>query len=290
MPLDETSVPASQRQVSTVPHGEGMDHAVSENQQAKLRFEGVRKSFYTRRGEVVALSPIDLTVNQGDFVAIVGPSGCGKSTLLMIAASLEQASGGMVLADGISLRGPGPDRCVVFQRFALFPTKTVAGNVEYGLRMTGVAKDRRRERVRETLEMVGLSKFADAYPHELSGGMQQRAALARSIIMRPDVLLMDEPFGALDAQTRIIMQEEIARIVRDLGLTVLLVTHSVEEAVYLCNRIVVMTAQPGAIKREFAVEADYSRLSVDEAMAQPEFVRLQRDVWHAVREEIKTVP
>lgn len=284
MPLDETSVPASQRQVSTVPDGVDM------NQQAKLRFDAVRKSFHTRRGEVVALSPIDLTVNQGDFVAIVGPSGCGKSTLLMIAASLEQASDGMVLADGVPLRGPGPDRCVVFQRFALFPTKTVAGNVEYGLRMTGVAKASRRERVRETLEMVGLSKFADAYPHELSGGMQQRAALARSIIMRPDVLLMDEPFGALDAQTRIIMQEEIARIVRDLGLTVLLVTHSVEEAVYLCNRIVVMTAQPGAIKREFAVEADYSRLSVDEAMAQPTFGRLQRDVWHAVREEIKTVP
>ncbi|PXY23891.1 ABC transporter ATP-binding protein [Prauserella sp. PE36] len=259
------------------------------DRQAKLRFEGVHKSFHTRRGEVTALSPIDLTVYQGDFIALVGPSGCGKSTLLMIAAGLEAASGGTVLADGAPMREPGPDRCVVFQRFALFPTKTVTGNVEYGLRMTGVPKAERRERVRETLGMVGLSAFADAYPHELSGGMQQRAALARSIVMRPDVLLMDEPFGALDAQTRIIMQEEIARIARDLGLTVLLVTHSVEEAVYLCNRIIVLTARPGAIKHEFTVDDDWSHHSVDEAMAQPGFGSLQRTVWNAVREEITSV-
>lgn len=281
MPLEETetAVPTT--------HDTATAESVSvTDRRAKLRFEGVHKSFHTKRGEVTAVSPIDLTVNEGDFLALVGPSGCGKSTLLMIAAGLEEASGGTVFADGAQMLEPGPDRCVVFQRFALFPTKTVTGNVEYGLRMTGVPKQERKQRVRETLDTVGLASFADTYPHELSGGMQQRVALARSIVMRPDVLLMDEPFGALDAQTRILMQEEIARITSDLGLTVLLITHSVEEAIYLCNRIIVLTARPGAIKHEFSVDDHWSQYSLDEAMAQTGFGSLQRTVWNAVREEI----
>jgi NitT/TauT family transport system ATP-binding protein len=255
---------------------------------AKIAFRGVGKSFSARGGEVTALTPIDLEVGAGEFVSIVGPSGCGKSTLLMIAAGLEDPSEGEVLLDGEPCGGPGPDRCVVFQQFALFPSKTVAANVGYGLRMAKVAKPERRRRVGEILDTVGLSGFANAYPHELSGGMQQRVALARSLVMRPDVLLMDEPLGALDAQTRVVIQEELSRLVRELGLTVLLVTHSVEEAVYLGDRLVVLTSRPGAIKEEVTLDAGHAWRGegVDEAMGYPEFAKLHKDVWHSVRAEI----
>lgn len=265
------------------------DTRESETPAAKLQFVDVQKTFFTRHGEVTALSPINLTVHTSDFLALVGPSGCGKSTLLMIAAGLEQTSAGSVMVNGTRTSRPGPDRCVVFQRLALFPTKSIFANVEFGLRMTHVPSAERKDRVSQILKLVGLSKFAKAYPHELSGGMQQRVALARAVVMRPDVLLMDEPFGALDAQTRIIMQEEIASIARELKLTVLLVTHSVEEAVYLCNRIVVLTARPGGIKTEFSGDNDYSAESLDEAMARPDFGIRQHAVWNTVREEIRDI-
>lgn len=253
-----------------------------------LELTQAEKRYITRRGDVQALMPTDLKVQRGDFVGIVGPSGCGKSTLLSIVGGLDKPTGGSLLVQGKPLTGPGPDRCVVFQRFALFPTKTVSGNIAFGLRMAGVAKPERDRRVAELIEMVGLKGFEKAYPHELSGGMQQRVALARALIVRPEVLLMDEPFGALDAQTRIMMQEEIARLARELELTVMLVTHSVDEAVYLCNRIVIMTARPGAIKEEVHIDRNvaWKRESVDEAMSHPDFTELHSKIWRSVREEM----
>ncbi|MGJ9413694.1 ABC transporter ATP-binding protein [Aeromicrobium sp. CF4.19] len=253
-----------------------------------LRLQQVEKQYVTRRGTVAAVLPSDLEIAKGDFLGIVGPSGCGKSTLLSIIAGLDRPSGGQVLMRDEPMSGPGPDRCVVFQRFALFPTKTVAGNVGFGLRMAGVPKAERKQRVSSLIEQVGLDGFENAYPHELSGGMQQRVALARALIVRPEVLLMDEPFGALDAQTRITMQEEIARLARELDLTVLLVTHSVDEAVYLCNRVIVMTARPGGVKEEVAIAKDtaWKRGTVDEAMLDPEFASLHSAIWRSVREEM----
>lgn len=272
-------------QLDVSQHGES-EHGIPSP--AKLSLIGVEKRYLTRRGQVVALAPTDLTVRAGDFLGIVGPSGCGKSTLLMIAAGLEPASAGRVLTEGEPLSGPGPDRCVVFQRFALFPTKTVKSNVEFGLRMAGMAKVARNRLVGELIAQTGLTGFENAFPHELSGGMQQRVALARALVMRPDVLLMDEPFGGLDAQTGILMQEEIARLARDLGLTVLLVTHNVEEAVFLCNRVVIMTARPGHIKQEIRIDdsSGWRDGGVDGAMEHPLFTDLQRQIWHSVREEL----
>jgi NitT/TauT family transport system ATP-binding protein len=253
-----------------------------------LDLRQIEKRYITRRGDVQALRPTDLTVDKGDFIGIVGPSGCGKSTLLNIVGGLDKPTGGTALVQGKPLSGPGPDRCVVFQRFALFPTKTVAGNISFGPRMAHVKKNEREQRVAELISLVGLEGFEKAYPHELSGGMQQRVALARALIVQPEILLMDEPFGALDAQTRIMMQEEIARLARELRLTVLLVTHSVDEAVYLCNRVVVMTARPGGIKEEVRIDPDvaWKRNSVDSAMSQPDFAELHSKIWKSVREEM----
>ncbi|WP_430591862.1 ABC transporter ATP-binding protein [Humidisolicoccus flavus] len=265
-----------------------MTNTAANNSEPMLQLSQAEKRYVTRRGDVQALLPTDLTVERGDFVGIVGPSGCGKSTLLSIVGGLDKPSGGTVRVQGKPLNGPGPDRCVVFQRFALFPTKTVSGNIAFGLRMAGVPRGERDRRVAELIEMVGLGGFEKAYPHELSGGMQQRVALARALIVRPEVLLMDEPFGALDAQTRIMMQEEIAKLARDLDLTVLLVTHSVDEAVYLCNRVVIMTARPGAIKEEVHIDraVPWKRESVDTAMSHPDFTALHSRIWKSVREEM----
>jgi NitT/TauT family transport system ATP-binding protein len=253
-----------------------------------LDLRQIEKRYITRRGDVQALRPTDLIVEKGDFIGIVGPSGCGKSTLLNIVGGLDKPSGGTALVQGAPLSGPGPDRCVVFQRFALFPTKTVAGNIAFGPRMARMKNPEREARVAELIKLVGLEGFEKAYPHELSGGMQQRVALARALIVQPEILLMDEPFGALDAQTRITMQEEIARLARELGLTVLLVTHSVDEAVYLCNRVVVMTARPGGIKEEVRIDPDvaWKRNSVDSAMSHPDFTELHSKIWKSVREEM----
>lgn len=253
-----------------------------------VKLSGVGKSYVTRRGTVQALRPIDLEIVRGDFLGLVGPSGCGKSTLLSIVAGLERPTEGRIEVHGQPMTGPGPDRCVVFQRFALFPTKTIVGNIGFGLRVAKVPRAERDERVSRLVDQVGLTGFERAYPHELSGGMQQRVALARALIMRPEVLLMDEPFGALDAQTRITMQEEIARLAQELDLTVLLVTHSVDEAVYLCNRVAVMTARPGAIKQEIPIARDaaWRSTSVDEAMSHNDFTDLHSTIWRSVREEM----
>lgn len=254
----------------------------------KMEIRGVTKRFQTRSGDVVAVDGCDLTIAPGEFVTIVGPSGCGKSTVMMIAAGLEDATNGQVLVDGVGAGRPGPQRSVVFQAFALFPSQTVVQNIEFGLRVARTPAAERRRRVDEQLTLMGLEQFRRSYPHELSGGMKQRVAIARALVVEPEILLMDEPFGALDAQTRALLQEEIARLCRERHYTVLFITHSVEEAVYLADRVVVMTRRPGRIKAEVAVPRDaaWRTRNIEEALGDPDFNELRQRVWELVREEI----
>jgi NitT/TauT family transport system ATP-binding protein len=215
---------------------------------AKIAIEAVSKTFETKRGRPhLAISDISLQVAEGEFVSVLGPSGCGKSTLLYIVGGFVAPSTGSVTVSGQPVTGPGPDRGPVFQEFALFPWKTVLGNVMYGLKQQGVAKAEAQIRVRELLAMVHLSGYENFYPKELSGGMKQRVAVARTLANAPQVTLMDEPFAAVDAQTRMVLQEELCRISLRSRLTVVFITHSVEEAIFLGDRVAVMSPGPGRI-------------------------------------------
>ncbi|MGM7698744.1 ABC transporter ATP-binding protein [Microbacterium sp. A84] len=248
---------------------------------AKLSVRGVTKRFQTKRGEVDALSPTDLDVAEGEFVTIVGPSGCGKSTLLMIASGLESATEGEIFVDGKLATEPGPDRSVVFQQFALFPNMTVEQNIGFGLKARGVRKNDRVAPVAEQVENMKLTGFEGAYPSELSGGMQQRVAIARALVLEPPLLFMDEPFGALDAQTRTRMQDEMAKLRARISSTILFVTHSVEEAVYLGDRIIVMSARPGRIAHEYRVDPNsaWKGMSIETAMSDSDFNSLRERIW-----------
>ncbi len=220
----------------------------------KLDIVGLEKDFESGRGRFTrALDGIDLHVDTGEFVCILGASGCGKSTLLNIVAGLEHHTAGQVLVDGEPVVGPGADRGMVFQAYSLYPWRTVAENVAFGLECAGMAKAERSERVRELLGVVGLSNFADVLPKKLSGGMRQRVAIARALAPRPDLLLLDEPFGALDAQTKRSMQEFIHLVWRRTGSTILMVTHDIAEAVYLSDRIYVLTSRPGRVGAEIPI-------------------------------------
>jgi NitT/TauT family transport system ATP-binding protein len=254
----------------------------------KMELRGVSKTFASRRGTVEALAPCDLAIAKGEFVTVVGPSGCGKSTLMMIAAGLEEPTAGQILVDGTPAGPAGPRRSVVFQKFALFPSETVAQNIEFGLRMAGLPRVEREARLAEQLGIMSLEQFAHAYPHELSGGMQQRVAIARALVVRPEILLMDEPFGALDAQTRSVLQEEVSRLRRVMSYTVLFITHSVEEAVYLGDRVIVMSRRPGRVKKEIAVPRDaaWRGGEIEAANDHADFNAVRREVWELVREEI----
>jgi len=212
-----------------------------------LRVRDLRKSFGSNGKTHVVFDGVNLDIRRREFVCVVGASGCGKSTLARIVAGLDDASGGEVLLDGRAVAGPGPDRGMVFQGYTLFPWLTVKRNVMFGLLMLGRAETAADAEAREWLEMVGLSKFEDAYPHELSGGMKQRVAIARALANNPRILLMDEPFGALDALTRCKMQSYLLQIWRKVDVTILFITHDLEEAGYLADRIVVMGANPGRI-------------------------------------------
>lgn len=255
---------------------------------SKLALENVSKVFATKKKTTQALSPTSVNVEAGEFVTIVGPSGCGKSTLLMIAAGLEQPTRGTVSIDGTEAVKPGPDRSVVFQGFALFPAETVYRNIEFGLKVGRVEKTEREHRVREQISLMGLEGFEEAYPRELSGGMQQRVSIARALVVRPEILLMDEPFGALDAQTRTVLQEEVVRLQREHGYTILFITHSVEEAVYLADRILVMSARPGKIKREIGVsaEAPWKSQDIETAAMYDDFAETKQEVWALIKEEM----
>ena len=227
----------------------------------KLLVDGVSRVFPGVRGgkPTRALEPTRLAVAENDFITILGPSGCGKSTLLRIVAGLDRPSAGEVLLDGRAVRGPGPDRGMVFQSYTLFPWLTVAENIAFGLRERGVPQAGRREVVGLYVEKVGLRGFENHYPKQLSGGMQQRTAIARALANDPAILLLDEPFGALDNQTRALMQELLLGIWERERKTVLFVTHDIEEAIFLASRVAVMTARPGRIKAQVAVDLPHPR-------------------------------
>ncbi len=219
-----------------------------------LIVENVSKSFVTKRQQIHTLDNVSAEFKQGEFVCILGPSGCGKSTLLNIIAGLEAPSGGRVVLNGKEVKGAGPDRVVMFQEAALFPWLKVIDNVEFGMKIAGIPPAERREKALKYLKMVHLTRFQDAYIHELSGGMRQRVALARALTLDSEVLLMDEPFAALDSQTKSILQLELQHIWWETKKTIIFVTHNVEEAVLLADRVVVMSANPGRIKKEFPIQ------------------------------------
>jgi NitT/TauT family transport system ATP-binding protein len=249
----------------------------------KIEIRGVSKTYESERGPVLALRGTYLTVNEGEFVSIVGPSGCGKSTLLYVVGGFLAADGEVII-DGSPIKGPGTDRGVVFQEYALFPWLTVHDNIRYGLDRQRVAASERDKIVSRLVSVIGLSGFENRYPRELSGGMKQRVAIARTLACDPAILLLDEPFGALDAQTREIMQDELLRIWLETRKTVLLVTHDVTEAVYLSNRICVMSARPGQIIEEFAVALDRSRSREELVISEP-FNSIRNKVWLSVRRQ-----
>jgi NitT/TauT family transport system ATP-binding protein len=250
--------------------------------EAVMTVSGVRKEFVTKRGEAIrALDRVDFEVFPNDFICIVGPSGCGKSTLLRILAGLEQATFGSAEYRGQPVTSPHHDLGMVFQEYSLFPWRTVIDNVTLGLEFQGWSAHKRYESGQKYLRLIGMEKFAHAYPHELSGGMRQRVAIARALANEPDVLLMDEPFGALDAHTRILLQKELLSIWEYKRSTILFVTHSVDEAIYLADRILVMSARPGRFLKEIRIEMARPR---DRAM--PEYGRMAADILDMLEQEV----
>jgi NitT/TauT family transport system ATP-binding protein len=257
----------------------------------KIGFQQVRKEFVVR-GEgggpsdrFTALEDITLDVRPGEFLALVGPSGCGKSTLLDLLGGLTAPTSGRILLDGRPIEGPARDRGIVFQQYALFPWRTAAQNVEFGLDIAGLKAKQRREIARHYLDLVGLTAFADRYPHELSGGMKQRVAIARSLAYDPEVLLMDEPFAALDAQTRETLQGELLRIWRATGKTIIFITHGIDEAVVLGQRVAVMTSRPGRIKHVVEIP-EALRNESEDVRSLPEFGPVRHEVWSLLRDEV----
>jgi NitT/TauT family transport system ATP-binding protein len=248
----------------------------------KLRLEGVSRVFQTpNNGSLTALERISFEVRPGEFLCIVGPSGCGKSTLLTLMAGLDKPSAGEIFLDGSRVEGPGAGLSVIFQELGLFPWLTVIQNVEFGLKMKGMDRAGRRKQAREYLRLVHLSQFEGSYIHQLSGGMKQRVALARSLATEPQVLFMDEPFAALDAQTRDLMHEELERVWKETGQTIVFVTHNVREAIRLGDRVMLLTFRPGRVKNVFPVILPRPRHLED-----PELAITAREVLAQLKEEI----
>jgi len=253
----------------------------------KLEFQQVSKTFTMKDGApFVALEDITLDVKTGEFMVIVGPSGCGKSTLLDLLGGLSRPTTGQLLLDGKPIEGPGLDRGIVFQQYALFPWRTALGNVEFGLETKGVKERERREIARDFLSLVGLSGFEDRHPHELSGGMKQRVAIARSLAYDPEVLMMDEPFAALDAQTRETLQAELLGIWERSKKTIIFITHGIDEAVYLGQRIAIMTSRPGRIKEVIDVPEELRSADGGDVRSLPAFGQVRGAVWSLLREEV----
>ncbi len=248
----------------------------------KLWLRELSLHYKTTTGDrLLALDRVELKVQPGEFLCIVGPSGCGKSTLLHLIAGLQSPTSGGVLVDDKPVNGPGTDRILIFQDLGLFPWLKVGENVEFGMKMKGLSKAERAERTEHYLRLVHLAQFKDSYIHQLSGGMRQRVALARALASEPDVLLMDEPFAALDAQTRDLLHDELERIWAETGRTIIFVTHNVREAVRLGDRVVVLTFRPGRIKREFVIDLPRPRHIEDVVVAQT-----SREILGELREEI----
>ncbi|MDT0301362.1 ABC transporter ATP-binding protein [Streptomonospora wellingtoniae] len=254
----------------------------------KIEFRGTAKSYPMKGSVFTALDGVSLEIADREFVTVVGPSGCGKSTLLNMAAGLDEPTSGEVLVDGVRVDGPGPDRGVIFQQYALFPWLTVRRNVEFGLRIAGISTDERARRAQRAIDLVGLTEFADALPKTLSGGMKQRCAIARAYAVSPQVLLMDEPFGALDALTRVQLQDQLLETWTKEQRTVMFITHDVDEAVYLARRVIVMAARPGRIHRIIDVDLPYPR--TEEVRLSADFSRIRNEVWHSVYHQEAAAP
>jgi NitT/TauT family transport system ATP-binding protein len=251
-----------------------------------VEIQGVSKSFHKtvreNTTEIRALSDVSLSVRENEFVSIIGPSGCGKTTLLKMIDGLIPYDSGRIVINGKPVTAPGPDRAVVFQSFALLPWRTVLANVEFSLELRQMSKEKRAKTARDYLQRVGLAEFENHYPHELSGGMQQRAGLARALAVNPAILLMDEPFGAVDAQTRQLLQEELLELWQRERKTVIFVTHSMDEAVYLSDRVVVMTPRPGKVAEILDVPLPRPRVS-EQVRRHAKFVDLTNYIWESLK-------
>lgn len=252
----------------------------------KLRLENVTKQFDVRgmKDTFTAIDDIDIDVADGEFLVLVGPSGCGKSTLLDLLGGLSEPTSGRILLDGKPVTGPGLDRGIVFQQYALLPWRTARHNIEFGLEAKGLPTKERHEIAEHYLELVGLDGFGDRYPHELSGGMKQRVAIARSLAFDPEVLLMDEPFAALDAQTRESLQDELLRIWKATGKTILFITHGIDEAIYLGQRVAVLTSRPGRVKTFVDIDIDRSG---EDVRSSEEFRRYRHRIWTLLHGEVE---
>lgn len=249
----------------------------------KVSIRNVVKKYDTRNGEMIALNGANLDIKENEFICVIGPSGCGKSTLLNIIAGLLEPTSGEVIVDGHKVEGTGVDRGVVFQQYALFPWLTVKKNVQFGLKLQGKSQEEMDAISEKYIKMVGLEKFTDAYPKELSGGMKQRVAIARAYAVNPSVLLMDEPFGALDAQTRTQLQSELLKTWQEENKTCFFVTHDIEEAIVLASRVVIMSARPGRIKEIIDIDIPHPR---DQATKMsPRFIELKNYIWSQVYQE-----
>jgi NitT/TauT family transport system ATP-binding protein len=248
----------------------------------KLEIDGITKIYRQGNNGLPVLENFSLQVKDLEFLVLLGPSGCGKSTLLRIINGIETSDGGRILIDGQDVTvTTGNGRGMVFQSFELFPWRTVLDNVAFGLEVAGVEKQQRLAQARECVNLVGLSAFENAYPHQLSGGMQQRVGIARALAIKPSILLMDEPYGALDVQTRDLLQDELLNIWERERKTVVFVTHSIEEALYLADRIVVMSPRPGRIAQ--MIDVPFARPRRDEIKTDPEFLKLRRHIWESLK-------
>jgi NitT/TauT family transport system ATP-binding protein len=258
-------------------------------QAPKLRIENIKKTFYkTVRDQVIdvpVLADIDFAVERGCFVSVIGPSGCGKSTLLRIIDGLIRPDSGRVLVDGAEVTEPGFNRAVVFQYFGLYPWRNVLGNVAFGLELQSIPKKERTQRALANIRLVGLQGFEHHYPHELSGGMRQRVGFARALTFDPDIILMDEPFSAVDEQTRELLQHELLELWSKSGKTIIFITHSIDEAVYMSDRVIVMGPRPGRIVQ--VIDVDLPRPRDDSTRARPEFGRIRTDAWKILKAGIR---
>ena len=259
--------------------------AQTQSSDIQIDISNVGKIYHSQGTDapVTALDGVSLRIRRGEFISLLGPSGCGKSTLLNIVAGFQSATSGQILQNGRKITKPDPSRTVVFQDYALFGWMTVQQNVEFGLKAKGMPKAQRAELARSLIATVQLSGFEDKFPHQMSGGMKQRAAIARALAPDPDILLMDEPFGALDAQTRVLLQEEIARISSETKKTVIFVTHGIDEAIFLADRVVVMSPRPGRVREEVLVPLPRPRTA--DMRSDPWFVSTVKDLWETLKPE-----
>ena len=267
--------------LSSLSHASDLNSKPAHRGEIELR--NLSMSFGQGASQVVAVNGVNLTVAPGEFVSIIGPSGCGKSTLLNVVAGFTPPTEGQALLDGVPITGPGPERGVVFQQYSLFPWMSVRKNVEFGLKMQGVAANKRETTARTLLGLAGLLAFENHYPDQLSGGMKQRVGIVRALATSPQVMLMDEPFGALDAQTRVVMQQILTNMWQKFRLSVLFITHDIEEAIFLSDRVFVMTARPGRIKAELPIPLPRPRTA--EMMSSVEFIQILHKLRNLIREE-----